>query len=74
MWSGGPRNGFNSVAFIGAELEREKPAWEWIRERTVGGSRKRADRILLTEICYEEEQSGEAGDGLKITGWEERTF
>lgn len=40
----------------------------------VGGSRKRADRILLTEICYEEEQRSEAGDALKITCWEERTF
>lgn len=40
----------------------------------VGGSRKRADRTLLTEICYEEKQRSEAGDGLTITGGEERTF
>lgn len=27
-----------------------------------------------TEICYEEEERSEAGDGLKTTGREERTF
>ena len=41
---------------------------------TPSGSRKRADRTLLTEICYEEEQRSEAGDGLMIMGGEERTF
>lgn len=32
--------GFNQVAFTGAELGEEKPAWGWVQERMVANSRK----------------------------------